>query len=321
LGEAAPLIATAAAPIPEGGAAEWFEGAGGARLRAALFPAKGPARGSVVLSGGRTEPIEKYFEVIGELQARGFMVLAHDWRGQGLSQRLLADPLHGHARGFRDFLTDHDRLLAAFEDRLPRPWLAVAHSMGGCLTLLVLATGEDRFAGAVLSAPMLGIRTGATPLPLAAALAALFSALGMGGGPVAGRPRAPIEERFEDNVLTHDRARYERNQGQVAARPDLALGGPTWGWLNFAFSAMGLLRRGRGVTQIRTPVVIIAAMEDRIVDVAAQRLVASRIPGARFVEAPGAHHEILQETDEIRAVFWREFDALADRVAPTSPPA
>ena len=100
MGEAAPLFAPpdgSAAPI---GTAEWFEGARGFRLRAALFPAKNP-RGSVILSGGRTEFIEKYLEVIRELVGRGFTVLTHDWRGQGLSQRLLADRLKGARGGLR----------------------------------------------------------------------------------------------------------------------------------------------------------------------------------------------------------------------------
>ena len=54
---------------------------------------------------------------------------------------------------------------------------------------------------------------------------------------------------------------------------------------------------------------IVAAGADRIIDNAGTRLVASRFPKGRYVEAPGAFHEVLQETDEIRAVFWREFDA------------
>ena len=321
MGDTAPLIGTAAAPIPDNGAAEWFTGAGGARLRAALFRPTGPERGSVVVSPGRTEPIEKYFEVVRELQARGFTVLTHDWRGQGLSKRLLADPMHGHASGFKDFLADYDRLLATFEDRLPRPWIALGHSMGGCLTLLALATGEARFAGAILSAPMLALHTGPVPRPVGVALAALMDGVGLGGASVTGRPRAPIEETFQNNVLTHDRARYERNQAQVETCPDLALGGPTWGWLNFAFRAIGLLASGGGVTEIRTPVVVLAAMDDKIVDVEGQRRVTARIPGARFVEVAGAYHEILQETDPIRAVFWHEFDALAASLAPISQPA
>ena len=314
MSEAAPLIATPGAPIPGGGAAEWFVGAGGARLRAALFTPPGRPRGSVVVSPGRTEPIEKYFEVVEILATRGFAVLVHDWRGQGLSHRMLADRSLGHAAGHRDFLTDYSALIGAFETRLPRPWIALGHSMGGCLTLLVLAKGERRFAGAILSAPMLGLITGATPRPLGRALAAILS--GIGRGATAIQRASAVEAAFDANILTHDRARYARNLAQVAACPDLALGGPTWGWLDFAFSAVGALERGAGVTRIATPLTVVAAGEDRLVDNTGLKRVTARVPGSRYVEISGAYHEILQETDALQAVFWREFDALAARCAP-----
>ena len=308
--EPAPLVATPDAPIPDGGAAEWFSGAGGARLRAALFPARGDARGSVVLSPGRTEPIEKYFETVGDLTARGFVVLVHDWRGQGLSTRMLPDRLLGHARGYKEFLTDYAALLAAFEARLPRPWIAVGHSMGGCLTLLAMASGKSRFSAAVLSAPMLGLQTGAIPAPVARALARLNCAFGRGGR--AARPEGAEWAPFEANVLTHDRARYARNMAQVEACPDLALGAVTWGWLDFAFSAVALLQSGPGVPAIAAPVRVIAAGEERLVDNGGLRRVAARAPKGRYSEIAGAFHEILQETDDIRAVFWREFDDAAE---------
>jgi lysophospholipase len=116
--------------------------------------------------------------------------------------------------------------------------------------------------------------------------------------------------------VTHDPRRYARNVGQTEACPDLALGAPTWGWLAFAFAAINELQSGPGVPKVETPVTIVAAGEDRIVDSAGARLVARRLPHGRYVEAPGAYHEVLQETDEIRAVFWREFDELAATVAP-----
>src|SRR6185312_2951105 len=111
MADEAPLIETPDSKAPAGGEAAWYAGAGGAKLRAALFVPPtvrmgGQARGSIVLSGGRTEPIEKYYELIGECLERGFVVLAHDWRGQGLSRRDLADPLKGHAKGFRPYLDD-----------------------------------------------------------------------------------------------------------------------------------------------------------------------------------------------------------------------
>ena len=82
---------------------------------------------------------------------------------------LTPDRLKGHAAGFQDFVGDYQALLAAFETRLPRPWIALGHSMGGCLTSLVLAHGETRFSACVLSAPMLGLNTGGKPAGMARA--------------------------------------------------------------------------------------------------------------------------------------------------------
>lgn len=84
-------------------------------LRAGRFkaPSDRPFKGTVCLFQGRGEFIEKYFEVIGELNERGFSVAALDWRGQGGSQRLLKDPKRGHIRRFDDFQRD---VLAFMED-------------------------------------------------------------------------------------------------------------------------------------------------------------------------------------------------------------
>jgi lysophospholipase len=311
LAEPAPLHPTPAAPIPAGAVAEWYNGTGGVRLRAALFFPAGVLRGTIVVSPGRTEPIERYFETVEALTARGFAVLVHDWRGQGLSHRLLPDRLLGHARGSRDFLGDFSALLAAFETRLPRPWIALGHSMGGCLTLLALASGQPGFSAAILSAPMLGLNTGAVPVGVARVIAAVLTAIGLGGSRVA---RSPADQAFETNIVTHDRAHWDRNEALIAAWPDLALGDPTWGWLDFALSATRALQTGPGVPRIAIPVTVVIAGDEQLIDNAGARRVAGRLKDGRLIEIPGAYHELLQETDAVRAVFWREFDELVERV-------
>ena len=185
MAEAAPLVATPDAPVPAGGEAAWFSGAGGARLRAALFP-----------------------ETVEALAGRGFVVLVHDWRGQGLSYRALADRTLGHANGYGEFLADFTALLGAYETRLPTPWIALGHSMGGCLTLLALAAGETRFAGAILSAPMLGLRTAPVPVWLGREIARFMA--GAGRGQQAARSGSTGPEPFEGNIVTHDRSRHDR---------------------------------------------------------------------------------------------------------------
>ena len=315
MGGPAPLTSIPEAPTPEGGQAEWYEGKGGLRLRAALFPAQGPPRGSVVLSPGRTEPIEKYFEIIADLTARGFQVLAHDWRGQGLSQRLLADPLKGHAKDPEDFLADHRALLDAFGARLTQPWLALGHSMGGCLVLLALASGEDRFAGAALSAPMLMVST--TPWPAQAASALVWLAGRLGRSEDFLTPRYdPLADRFAADRLTHDQVRYDRYKAQLRACPELALSAPTWGWLGFALRAGAAIAAPGALEAVDIPVTIVIAGDDRLVVNAASRAAAARLPQGRCTEIPGAFHEILMETDDRRAQFWQAFDTMADQVSP-----
>ena len=312
--EQAPLVSIAEAPVPDNGTAEWFSGAGAVRLRAALFLPKGDPRGSVVVSGGRTEPIEKYFEVVRELQARGFVVLVHDWRGQGLSHRSLSDPLKGHARGFEDFVADYRALLAHFESRLPKPWIALGHSMGGCLTLLSLAHGVGDFAAAVLSAPMLGLQTGNRPKRSSRIMAWVMARV-RAAEYILGNPGDPHGETFETNVVTHDPARYARNRAIFAANPALQLNAGTWGWLDFAFSASSWLKRAKGPTRLDIPVLVVAAGDEKLVDNDDQRRIVARLPRGRWIEIPGAYHELLQETDEIRAVFWKEFDAVAAAIS------
>jgi lysophospholipase len=74
-----------------------------------------------------------------------------------------------------------------------------------------------------------------------------------------------------------------------------------------------VLQRGPGTASVRIPVTIAFAGDEKLVDNNGLRMVASRLPAARLVEIPGAFHEILQETDEVRAIFWKEFEALAAR--------
>ena len=301
---APPLLHTQDAPAPAGATVEWLVRPGGARLRVARFAPAGSPRGSVVLSGGRTEPIEKYFEVIEDLLARGFSVLAHDWRGQGLSHRAAAAP------PFLQLAGDLAAMVAAHEASLPRPRFTIAHSMGGCLTLLAQQEDPALFDGAVLCAPMLGIELGSVPAQ--AARAAARTQLLAGRGAQVVRKGEP-SDRFEGNVLTHDRARFERHRAQLAAYPDLVLGAPTWGWLDAAFSAIALVARPERLRRVTAPVTIVCAQLDSVVDRAAQRRAAHVLPRGRLVEVPGAFHEVLMETDERRAHFWWAFDDLVAR--------
>src|SRR5215472_8061054 len=151
----------------------------GARLRWGCLKAAA-ARAECVMVGGFTECIEKYFETIGDLAERGLSVWCLDWRGQGGSERPRRLPSRPRPRRY-----DRDaRDLALFTRSLPparHPRFLIAHSMGAAIALLCLRQFPDLFDAAILSAPMLGIRTGRVPPMLArgVALAARASGLGL----------------------------------------------------------------------------------------------------------------------------------------------
>jgi lysophospholipase len=63
---------------PEGGKAYWVTARDGVRLRVAAW-AKG-TKGTVLLMPGRTEYVEKYGRIAGDLAAEGFAMMAIDWR-------------------------------------------------------------------------------------------------------------------------------------------------------------------------------------------------------------------------------------------------
>jgi lysophospholipase len=73
-------------------------------------------------------------------------------------------------------------------------------------------------------------------------------------------------------------------------------------------SASAWLKRSPRVAAIDIPVLVMGAELEKLVDNDDQRLITARIPRGRWIEIPGAYHELFQETDAIRALVWREFD-------------
>lgn len=282
----------------------------GAHLRTATFPAPEQRRGVCVLLHGQTEFIEKYGEVIGELQARGYCVATFDWRGQGMSSRLTADSRKSHIQDFAQY----DEDLTTFLDQVVTPMgagapLALAHSMGAHILLRTLHDKPRTFGAAVLSAPMLAVSTRGYPRWFADGTTALMNAIGKSQSWVLGmEARDPLHMKFEANLVTSDRMRFARQQALIAKNPEIRLAGPTWGWLKAASDSMARVMAPGYPEAIETPVLLCGAGKDRIVLTAAERTFAKRLAHGTYVEFEDSEHEILMENDTIRARFWKSFD-------------
>ncbi len=297
----APIVHLNADPPPAGLEARWLTMADGARLRAAACP---PAAGSVLIAPGRTETVEKYFETMRDLAGRGFACFAIDHRGQGLSDRP-AKGGRGHIDRFRTYGMDFAEAVGAFEPMLPRPWLGLGHSMGGLVMLELLLDRRLDLSGAILSAPMTGLVL-VTDAHLVAA--SVLSRLGLSKKFVPGGHLHPAPP-FEENEVTHDRRRYQHIIDRLHVAPELGLGDPTIGWTAAAHRAMRRVLASRALRALDTPLLILSAGDDRLVDNDTHARIARLAPSAARVEVAGAAHEILTESDPVREKFWTAFDA------------
>jgi len=297
-------------PVPDGAVTGTLTAADGVRLRFARWPAEGVHKGTVALMQGRSEFIEKYFEVVRELRARGFAVATFDWRGQGGSQRLAADPRKGHVRSFADYQLDLE--VFAREVLLPdcpAPHFALAHSMGGAIMLHSVLAGRRWFDRMVLPAPMLGLDIVPAQM-LVRPLARLLANIGFAQAFIPGGTGTPVNERpFEHNRVSSDPVRYARAADTTRAYPALGVGAPTTGWLNAAFRAMDQLADPEVPSRIRQPLLMVMAGGEKVVSNAAIEHLSARLIAGAHVVIPAAKHEILMERDFFRAQFWAAFDA------------
>ena len=317
-GETAVLCEIATSRIPEGARSGYVTTADDIRIRYAHWPAARGAglRGTVTVLTGRTEFIEKYYELVQELTSRGFAVAIFDWRGQGGSERLLRNRLKGHVGDFRDYQADLEAMVRqVILPDCPAPHYALCHSMGAVVALDSVLEGHRWFERMVLMCPMLGLNLG----PATQAVRALARLL---RGPFAsfyipgGRNRPITERPFATNPVTRDPARYELAAEMVRAHPHLALGAPTIGWLAAAFDAMDRLAQPEVIRQIRQPLLIVGAGDERIVSNSAMERLSTRLIAGGHVFVPGARHELLMERDAIRAQALAAFDAFIPGTLP-----
>jgi lysophospholipase len=303
------FVACAAAELPPGGRGIFTRTSDGACLRTGVWPHE-HARGTVIVMPGRTEFIEKYGEVVGDLLARNFAIGVVDWRGQGLSHRLLGDGRRGHIDTFDTYVDDFAHLASGPFAALPKPWILLAHSMGANIGTLILERMPDRFVCAALTAPMYGILTGTVPLPVARLIAA-SAGLGLASRYVPeGTAKSILEETFEENNVTNDPRRYARSTAAAKAEPRLVIGSPTLGWVRAALAACDELALPGAIERIRVPVLLALAGEELLIDNAQTHLLAPRFGKGRLFEIAESRHEILMERDGVRAKFWAEFDRL-----------
>jgi len=289
---------------PPGGSIRRIAVPQGGTIRTAVWrPEISVPRGTFVLLHGRGEFVEKYHETIGDYLKRGWVVCTMDWRGQGLSSRFLSDSYKGHVESFTDYQADLDRFVEEVVVKAgPLPRIVMAHSFGALVTLHYLRRKPGVFNKAILLAPMLSLSISKhLSFSVIKTVLELMCSFGFSKSYIPGRPDNHLSTRpFEDNRLTSDSDRFLDAQIWIKRNPELAVGGPTFGWLRAAFRSMEKAAQPDFAEKITTPLLVLGATKDPVVGIEAQEELARKIKSALMIKINDAKHEILKERDELR---------------------
>lgn len=305
----------------------YFRTSDGASLRYAHWQTSASVRrGCLLFLNGRTEFIEKSMETYAVLVQSGLDLWTLDWRGQGLSERALADPQKGHIENYQIYLDDLSQFVQEITD-LPGAdgqKLLLGHSMGGHLGLRFLHDSPGLIDQAILLAPMIDITVNRFPLPRLNRMLKRLGfaesyALGTGGfKPIFQNPDDPADNGTTKDYqslikayesLSQDPARRAIVEGMVRDNPVLALGGPTSSWLDASFRSIEVTMAKGYAEEIETPVLILGGGRDRTVVNAQLEKMTTRLPKSEFRLVEAGAHELLMETTDIRQEVFDAFGA------------
>lgn len=279
-----------------------------------VLPQEKPKAAIICLPGFR-EFGEKYFELAHDMLKRGFAFCTMDWAGQGGSTRLLLnDPDKVDSIGFEQNILDLHQLIEQHlkpSIALDVPVFILAHSMGGHIALRYLHDYPNGFIkAAALSAPLIKIfQFAAYPSFFARLITTVLKfkptsyvpghekavKLSKGMQPGKGYSSSdPVRDQIHN--LWSDNTDFLRMKG------------PTTRWLYETIRSCSILQKRSYLKDIKTPVLVGIAGQDKIVFSKATEELVKFLPNGHALFIPESRHEILMERDEIRDVFLKEFD-------------
>ena len=255
----------------------------------------------IVLLQGRGGVVEQFDAFIEKLTEQGYDVWSFDWRGQGLSTRLMGQK--GYIDTYDSYLEDLDHFLnhivCTNEDS--SPVVVIAHSMGCHITLRYCAQHPGKIAAALLLAPMLDIYKGILPHR---AIFHVFKALCYLGFEKHYYPQNKDYNvafiSFINNVFTRNAALFTEIRHMFINHPEFITGGVTFGWIRSTLESISILLRPDYLKKITIPIHIMEAGNDRIVNNIDLSRVCSIMDHCSFEIVPEAGHQLLAELPEVQ---------------------
>lgn len=266
------------------------------------------AKGSIVISHGYTENLEKYKELIYYFLKSGYNVFGIEHRGHGRSGSLgIADSSQIYVNSFNDYIED----FKSFLDEIVVPnsngqdLLLFAHSMGGAIGSRFLEVYTQYFSKAILNAPMMKVHTGNIPDFIAKTIVNTAVTFGQGGKYVIGKePFTPCYSF--DSTGTSSENRWTYVNDIVNNDEELQRGGASYKWTQESFKATKEITKKENASKVEIPVLLFQAGDDAYVKPEGQNKFAEYAQNCNLVRIENAKHEIYFERDEILKPYLKQ---------------
>ena len=278
-----------------------FKNTTGNQLKYAQFGTKKGKKGSVVFVSGFGENIFKYLEFFYDLNALGYSpIYTYDHVGQGFSESLLENTEFGYIDSYKTYVKDLDLFLKQVVLKNPEVdsdhLFLTSHSMGSLISALYLEENSNTFQAAVLSSPLIKLKTN---LPSFAEKGALvffrFLCLFQCESPTWNPNKIGKEVRN-----THSDARYKFSKFIPNEYPVIYIDEPTYKWVIEIFKATHFLIKEARVSKIKTPILMLQAKQELLVSKDYQVKFCDKISGFCKFKEIDEKHEILLGRDQSR---------------------
>ena len=306
--EKAPYLELDNYRAPTGIKSNYLKMKDGKRIRLITWNLFGENEGSgtVLIQQGHNEFIEKYYETIQEFIDRKYNVVAFDWRGQGMSERMIDDNSKQYIEDFNIHIDDLEFIIDnIISKNFNKPLIGIGHSMGGCIMLSALELHAEKFNKIILSAPMLGFKSEKLLMLL---IDIFYLLLPKSFFLPGSKPNMGKETPFSKNDLTTDEKRYKRTQKLVRLKKDIRLWGITIAWAKAVKKQFKLIRNEEWFKNIESEILIINSINDRVVSPKHIIEMAKKLKNTKIINFENCEHEIFMEKDIHRKKLWKEID-------------
>ena len=263
----------------------------------------------LIILPGRSEPLEKYAEVVHSLNtgslAGNFTYFLMDHRGQGSSGRMISkeasDSEKGHVDEFENYTLDLKKFLdtVVAQKNCSEKFL-LAHSLGAGISIDFLQKFPNYFDRVALTSPMLKILTAPYKYAVARSIVLASMAVGRGEKYAVGQKAFNPVRNFEANTFTTSAVRYDMAMNIYDLFPKTKLGGVTNRWLNEVMKATHKIRLNYG--KITIPLRVFHAGNESYSEPGEMVRLCDEAANCQRTFLPSSKHEVLMDKDSNRDV-------------------